>query len=217
MSKEKSNFTGEKINVAWDGRLCIHIAECGKSEGDLFVGGRDPWCQPDLVSIDEVVDIVKRCPTGALTIDPKDPSIAETPEAENTVTVSYNGPYFIRGDIEVEGAPDDMQGVAFRTALCRCGASKNKPFCDNSHEKIGFKDFGAIGEKGEPLETSVGKLTITQVENGPIILTGNIVMQNGSGRAAWTGKKVALCRCGASNNKPFCDGSHVTVGFKSGE
>ena len=58
MSKEKTKYDGEKINVEWDGRLCIHIGECGYSEGELFVGGRDPWCKPDLASVDDVVDAV---------------------------------------------------------------------------------------------------------------------------------------------------------------
>lgn len=48
MSNEKTKYDGEKINVEWDGRLCIHIGECGYSEGELFVGGRDPWCKLDL-------------------------------------------------------------------------------------------------------------------------------------------------------------------------
>ena len=217
MTKDITKYPGKEIDVEWDGRLCIHIGECGYAEGDLFVGGRDPWCKPDLSSVDNVVDVVKRCPTGAITIKAADGSISETADAENTVMVSYQGPYFFRGDLEIEGASDDMTGVKYRAALCRCGASKNKPFCDNSHEKIGFRDYGAIGQKGEALETSGGKLTVSQVRDGPIMVSGNVVLKAGSGRVAWSGKKVALCRCGASKNKPFCDGSHNAIGFKSEE
>jgi len=217
MSENKTKYPGEKISVEWDSRLCIHIGECGYSEGDLFVGGRDPWCKPDLTSVEDVVDIVKRCPTGAITFESADGSVVETTDSENTVTVSYQGPYFVRGDLEIEGVDDDMPGVKYRAALCRCGASKKKPFCDNSHEEIGFKDYAAIGEKGEALETTGGKLKITQVKDGPIILSGNVVLLAGSGRVAWSGKKTALCRCGASKNKPFCDGSHSEAGFKSEE
>ena len=217
MSNEKTKYDGEKINVEWDGRLCIHIGECGYSEGELFVGGRDPWCKPDLASVDHVADVVKRCPTGAITFESNDDSVIESADSENTVTVSYQGPYFIRGDLEIDGASEDMPGVKFRAALCRCGASKSKPFCDNSHEEIAFKDYGAIGEKGEALESTSGKLSITQVKDGPIMLKGNVVLKTGSGRVAWSGNKVALCRCGASKNKPFCDGSHNAAGFKSEE
>jgi CDGSH-type Zn-finger protein/uncharacterized Fe-S cluster protein YjdI len=215
MSRHKIRYAGKDVDVEWDGRLCIHIAECGCSEGELFVGGREPWCKPDLTSVDDVIDVVKRCPTGALTFEADDDSVMETSTVENTVTVSYRGPYFVRGDLEVEGSVDDMPGIKFRTALCRCGASKNKPFCDNSHEGISFKDNGAIGEKGEMPESKGGRLSVTPIKDGPVMLNGSVVLLASSGRVAWSGKKVALCRCGASRNKPFCDGSHNTVGFKS--
>ena len=69
--------------------------------------------------------------------------------------------------------------------------------------------------KVSPLANKGGELSILPAENGPIILKGNITIQNGSGNAAWSGTKVALCRCGASKNKPFCDGAHVAIGFES--
>ena len=216
MSKAKKRFSGKQVDVDWDGRLCIHIAECGRAKGELFVGGRDPWGQPDLVSQQEVIDVVERCPSGALTYTVKDGTVSERPAPDNTVTLSCNGPYFLRGEIEIEGAPDDMDGVSFRAALCRCGASNNKPFCDNSHEKAGFRDYGAVGEKGEKLTAAGGKLMVKPLSDGPLVVSGNVSIVSGSGRVAWTGTQAALCRCGASNNKPFCDGSHRTAGFKSG-
>ncbi|UCE90161.1 MAG: CDGSH iron-sulfur domain-containing protein [Pseudomonadota bacterium] len=213
--KEKAAFSGKLVDVEWDGRLCIHIAECGRAKGELFVGGRKPWGQPDLVSLEEVLDVVARCPSGALTYEVKAQDISEQPDKENTVTVTYNGPYFVRGDLEIENSPDDMPGVAMRAALCRCGQSKNKPFCDNSHEDAGFRDYGAVGEKGDGIASSGGTLAIKQLPDGPLLLSGNITIKNGCGRVAWSGTQVALCRCGASNNKPFCDGSHTAAGFKS--
>ncbi len=212
--QEKYTFSGEKIDVQWDGRLCIHIGECGQSAGELFVGGRQPWCQPDLTSAEDVVDVVERCPSGSLTYARKDGGDAETPDFENTVTVGYNGPYFVRGDLEIANAPPDMEGVAKRAALCRCGQSKIKPFCDNSHEKAGFRDYGAVGEKGEALNATGGALKVEPLPDGPLVLKGNLTIRNGAGRAAWTGTQVALCRCGESKNRPFCDGSHKSVGFK---
>jgi len=213
--QKKYTFSGNNVDVVWDGRLCIHIAECGSAKGDLFVGGRQPWCQPDLVALDEVVDVVERCPTGALTYKSNDMDIKEVPAEENSVTVSYNGPYFIRGDLVFEDIADDLEGVAMRAALCRCGQSKNKPFCDNSHEKVNFQDYGAVGEKGEGFENKGGKLNVKSLKDGPLLLSGNLTIVNGSGRVAWSGTQVALCRCGSSGNKPFCDGSHVATGFKS--
>ncbi len=215
--EEKYTFAGTEIDVTWDGRLCIHIAECGHAKGDLFVGGRQPWCLPDLVSPQEVIDVVQRCPSGALTYETREQTSKEQPARENTVAVCYNGPYFVRGELGIEDSPGDMEGVACRVALCRCGKSKNKPFCDNNHEVTGFRDYGAVGEKGEELTSRGGKLNIKPLENGPLLLSGNITIKNGSGREAWQGTEVALCRCGASDNKPFCDGSHVAAGFNSKE
>lgn len=212
--EEKYDFPGEKVDVVWDGRLCIHIGECGQAEGDLFVGGRKPWCQPDLVSPSEVKGVVERCPSGALYYKVKDGGETEKANAENTLIVVYNGPYYVRGDLEIEGAADDMPGVKCRAALCRCGLSKNKPFCDNNHEAGKFQDYGAVGEQGEGSVESGGKLSVSLMPDGPLIISGNLTIFAGSGRKSWQGTNVALCRCGASANKPFCDGSHTTAGFK---
>lgn len=216
MSDNKTTtYKGNNIDVQWDGRLCIHIGECGYSEGELFVGGRDPWCQPDLVADDNVKDVVKRCPSGALTYNDKSQGDNEKPASCNTVQVSYNGPLYIQGELHIENAPQDMPGVSYRAALCRCGQSGNKPFCDNSHLKAGFEDYAAVGETGSGLDAEGGKLTIKSVPNGPLLLSGNFAIVAGSGRSAWRGTQAALCRCGHSKNKPFCDGSHKDAGFKA--
>lgn len=215
MSKQRRlDFAGQGIDVHFDRRLCIHVGECGCSEGDLFVGDRQPWCVPDLVPKAQVREVVERCPSGALTYTDKSGS-PETPPPENQATVAYDGPLYLTGDLAIEGAAEDMPGVRFRAALCRCGASKNKPFCDNSHREAGFEDGGAVGQKGPGLTAKGGRLTVEARPDGPLVLTGNLSIRAGSGRVAWEGDKAFLCRCGASRNKPFCDGTHKQVGFKS--
>jgi len=208
-------YPGKKATVFWNGRLCIHVGECGRAKGELFVGGRDPWCQPDLTSNEEVADVINRCPTGALTVQFKDGSVIEQPEPVNTINVAYNGPLFIRGALNIENAPVDAPGLAFRASLCRCGKSQNKPFCDNSHEREGFSDYGAVGETGTDEPGAGGELTIKPIKDGPLMLKGSLTIRNSSGRDAWHGSRVALCRCGESANKPFCDGTHKRVSFKS--
>jgi CDGSH-type Zn-finger protein/uncharacterized Fe-S cluster protein YjdI len=216
MSEKKVfNYDGAQADVHWDGRLCIHIGECGRAPNDLFVGGRQPWCQPDQASPDEVAEVVNRCPTGALTYLRKDGGEVEAADVENVVSVMYNGPLYVRGDLEVEGASGDMPGVRFRAALCRCGQSKNKPFCDNSHEDAGFKDYGAVGDGGEGFDAPGGTLEVGRAPNGPLLLSGNFSIVAASGRKAWKGTKAALCRCGHSQNKPFCDGAHKKAGFEA--
>ena len=214
-AKKSFNYPGESIDVQWSGQLCIHIAECGRAKGELFTGGRKPWCQPDLASDEEVEDVVKRCPTGALTYQYKDGSKEEAASPVNTVHIAYNGPLYFKGDLEIDADTSDAPGLAFRAALCRCGQSKNKPFCDNSHEAAGFKDYGAVGDKGDKLDETGGKLSIKPLTDGPLLVKGNLSVTSGSGRVAWQGKQLAMCRCGASGNKPFCDGKHAEIGFKS--
>ena len=202
------DYTGDSATVTWDSKLCIHVAECGRAKGELFEHGRDPWCDPNTSSDEAVLDVVKRCPSGSLSVVFKDPSKGETSAAENTITVVYSGPLVLQGELDIEGAPDDSPGLKFRASLCRCGLSKTKPYCDKSHEAADFKDYGAVGDTDKPLEETGGPLKVSLVENGPIRLSGNVRIVAGSGRSAWQGTATALCRCGLSKNKPFCDGSH---------
>jgi len=216
MSKKKFSYKGQSIHVQWDGQLCIHVAECGHAKGELFVGGRKPWCEPDRATDDEVREVVMRCPTGSLTCQLPDGSPVEEPAArENTVHVTHNGPLYLRGELAIDSAPEDAPGLKRRAALCRCGQSKNKPFCDNSHVNAEFTDSGAVGETGQKPESTGGELSVSPIKDGPLMVKGNISISAGSGRVAWHGTKAALCRCGESGNKPFCDGTHKKVGFTS--
>jgi CDGSH-type Zn-finger protein/uncharacterized Fe-S cluster protein YjdI len=192
-------YPGKDADVTWDERLCIHIGECGRAKG-----------------VAEVADVVERCPSGALVYEVKDGKTVERPAARNTISVTYNGPLLVRGDLAIEGAPADMPGVRFRAALCRCGESKRKPFCDNSHEAAGFKDYGAVGEKGAGLAAEGGALAVESIKDGPLHVKGNVTIVAGSGLERWRGTETWLCRCGQSKGKPFCDGTHKKAGFKSG-
>ena len=214
MSTQDKNFTypGADATVRWAGDLCIHVGECGRSVGALFEGGRTPWCQPDMTTLEDTVNVVERCPTGALTYERTD-GVKEQAAATNTVVVANNGPLYLTGELDIAGA--DQPGVAFRAALCRCGASENKPFCDNSHEKSGFADRGAIGSTGKGFDAPGGPLKIMKAPHGPLLLSGAVTLRTAAGRVAWKGTKCALCRCGASKNKPFCDGTHKAIGFKA--
>jgi CDGSH-type Zn-finger protein/uncharacterized Fe-S cluster protein YjdI len=205
--KDVKVYPGTEISVTWQRKLCIHVGECGRADDELFMAKRDPWCDPDEVSVERVSEVVERCPTGALSYTRVD-NHQENRPSENTVHVACNGPLYLRGQLEIQGIDQDMKGLKYRAALCRCGASQNKPFCDGSHTEAQFEDAGAVGESGEVLPTSNGPLKVNPAKNGPLVLRGNMSIYSGSGRKAWQGQQVSLCRCGASANKPFCDGSH---------
>ena len=208
-------YPGTAVDVVWDGRLCIHVGECTRARGELFESGRKPWCDPDRAEADAVAAVIERCPSGALSYTRTDGGPAEATPAVNTIVVAGNGPLYARGELAIEGAPADAPGLRTRAALCRCGRSANKPFCDNSHEGAEFRDRGPIGDVGEPLEAHGGALRITPKPNGPLLVEGNLTLTTGHGLATWTGTRAALCRCGESANKPFCDGTHALVGFRT--
>ena len=213
--KEVYEYPGKAAAVRWNGKLCIHIGECGRAKRELFVAGRDPWCEPDRLPVEDVLEIVKRCPTGALSLAPRAGAPSELPAGENAVVVSNNGPLYLRGDLSIDGATPEMEGVRFRAALCRCGQSGNKPFCDNRHEAAKFVDRGAVGEPGDGAGEPGGRLEVARVRNGPLLLRGSFQIVAASGRVAWRGRRAALCRCGHSKNKPFCDGAHEAAGFRA--
>jgi CDGSH-type Zn-finger protein/uncharacterized Fe-S cluster protein YjdI len=214
-NKKLVQYPGQEGTVTWNGDLCIHVGECGRATGKLFVNGRKPWCEPDESAETEIMEVIGRCPSGALTYEKGGATVEETPRAQNEMVVANNGPLYASGELEVDGASEDMPGVQYRAALCRCGKSKNKPFCDNSHEAAGFCDHGAIGDTGTSLESEGGLLQIKRAPNGPLLVQGNLRLVTSSGRSAWSGTKAALCRCGESKNKPFCDGSHKAAGFEA--
>ena len=208
-------YKGASETVTWDRRLCIHVGECGRAQGELFVTGRKPWCDPDFADRADTTEVVARCPTGALAVHDENGLLAEAAPGENEVAVSNDGPLYVTGDLSVDGAAPDMHSVTRRAALCRCGASKNKPFCDNSHREIDFQDSGAVGDTGLDMIESGGPLEIKRIPDGPLEMSGNFTIRAGSGRKAWSGRKAYLCRCGQSANKPFCDGAHKDAGFKA--
>ncbi len=213
MSDHVKRYEGKEATVTWDKRLCLHVGECGRADNALFTAKRDPWCAPDEATIAEVEDVCQRCPTGALAYTRADGE-GERAADVNRIIVSNNGPLYVTGELDIEGAAEDMPGVRFRAALCRCGASKNKPFCDNSHEKSGFVDRGAVGQSRSLDGPASGPLAIKLAPKGPLLLRGAVEILASTGRVAWAGEKAALCRCGESKNKPFCDGSHNDVGFE---
>lgn len=208
-------YAGTSETVTWDRRLCIHVGECGRAKGELFVTGRKPWCDPNVSDRTNTAEIVARCPTGALAVHGADGLLVEALPETNDVTVSNDGPLYVSGDLSVDGALPDMHSASRRVALCRCGASNNKPFCDNSHRNIDFQDAGSVGDTGLDMIETGGPLKIKRIPDGPLEVSGNFTIRAGSGRKAWSGRKAYLCRCGQSANKPFCDGAHKDAGFKA--
>jgi CDGSH-type Zn-finger protein/uncharacterized Fe-S cluster protein YjdI len=203
---------GTDVTIMFDGKRCVHSRHCVLGHPDVFVPNvKGEWIHPDAAPADEVLAIGRVCPSGAIRVMRNDGS-ATTDKAPivNTVRVRENGPLAFEADLRIRG---EVQPTP-RATLCRCGASKSKPFCDGSHSEIGFaatgepqtKDFAALEARG-------GTLDIEPTPNGSLKVTGNLEIVSGTGRTVNKVTQVWLCRCGQSKNKPYCDGSHKAAGF----
>lgn len=134
---------------------------------------------------------------------------------ENTITLKVDGPLVARGDITVLDAKGTVLLKDQEAWLCRCGQSKKMPFCDGSHRQADFHDAGEFDdERAEQLECTTGALLITVKPNAMLSFKGPVTIQSADGRFRTQRSRGALCRCGHSNKKPFCDISHKRCDFK---
>jgi uncharacterized Fe-S cluster protein YjdI len=131
-------YTTDAITVTFDPNRCIHAAECIRTAPLVFDSRRLRWIQPDLGDQALIAAAVHRCPTGALAFTLPNGS-AEAPDASE-IRPAPNGPLYVRGETRVETEDGRLIAEGFRIALCRCGATKNAPFCDGSHREAGFRD-----------------------------------------------------------------------------
>lgn len=208
------SYTGKDIVVTYDASRCIHAAECVRGAPGAFDPTSKPWIQPDNADAATLAAVVQRCPTGALTATRTDGTALEAPEATNSAALQPNGPIYLRGRITHAGGAHASLVAYTRVAICRCGASKNKPFCDGSHNKVGFVDAGCCAKAPVSAEASpTGAVVLNPIANGPLMVEGRIEFRAADGTMFVSEEKSWLCRCGHSANKPFCDGTHKKVGF----
>jgi len=218
MSGKVREYEGEKIVVHYDVKRCIHVAECVEGLPRAFQRDRRPWVDPDAARADEIAEVIGRCPTGALHFRRSDNGAAEPMPIENMAALAPDGPVYVKGDVEVVDGDGSLKLADVRMALCRCGASENKPFCDGRHTEAGFQDPGQlVNPKPRPDGYSPGgKLTVTPLADGPVRVEGALEVRSADGQqSSFHDTKVHFCRCGASQKKPFCDGSHKAIGFSA--
>ena len=147
------------LTVHWDSERCIHSRHCVTGLPEVFDFDARPWIRVDEASADRIAEQVDRCPSGALGYTrfdggPLGPGArAEQPgpasdddrgsagsgdEVAVTVRVTQGGPLSVQGPVQVVDDAGNVLRVTTRVALCRCGSSGDKPFCDGSHARVGF-------------------------------------------------------------------------------
>ena len=216
MKEKILTYDGDDIQVTYDVNRCIHAAKCVDGLPEVFNPEREPWIDADKAPGDKIADVIERCPTGALQYKMKTSDRTETAPSHNRISLQKDGPVYMYGDIEVQDQKGNVVLSDTRFAFCRCGASGNKPACDNSHKNIEFEASTDADRSKfpDPSGENGQKLIVKLMENGPAILEGTYTVESDSMDAQTSDKGVALCRCGESGTKPFCDGSHKAAGFK---
>jgi CDGSH-type Zn-finger protein/uncharacterized Fe-S cluster protein YjdI len=208
--------------VTWDAGLCRHAAECVRGLPAVFDPKARPWIAVEGASFDALAATIARCPSGALRLHRPDGTLAVAsgtsgavlaPEAATTVVkVRPDGPNVVTGDVVVAGAKATAATSRVTVVLCRCGASRNKPYCDGTHTRTGFRDAGLLPADAVAGPRTSGRVVVNAIPNGPLKCIGPLVVEGADGRFA-CGDETWLCRCGHSRTKPFCDGSHKKSGF----
>jgi len=132
-------YADDRIQVLWEPKLCIHVQSCVRRLPEVFDAPARPWIHVEAADPDRIAETVATCPTGALHFHRLDGGEEEDGPAETVVEPRPNGPLFLRGRIRIEDADGNLIREDTRVALCRCGGSANKPFCDGTHRTNGFE------------------------------------------------------------------------------
>ena len=141
-------YRNGEIAVSWEPKLCIHAGYCFRRLPEVFQPEERPWVRVDAATADKIAEVVMTCPTGALHFERLDGGPQETQTEETTINARPNGPLYVRGKIRITGPGGQLIRDDTRLALCRCGHSENKPFCDGSHRRVGFRTTKPAGSSG---------------------------------------------------------------------
>jgi uncharacterized Fe-S cluster protein YjdI len=129
-------YPGPELTILWQAHKCIHSERCWRNLPGVFRYGQKPWVKPDGAAVAEVQAQIEQCPSGALSY--KGQNLAGRNAPSLATDALTNGPLWVKGKLKLTLANGEQEEVE-HPLLCRCGASGNKPLCDGSHQKVGFK------------------------------------------------------------------------------
>lgn len=138
-AEEIVNYEGKNIIIHDKRGLCSHIGHCILILPEVFRKGKNPWINPDAADPEKIAKVIRTCPSGALSYTVKGEYCKDYPH-EPEIFLVKNGPYNVIGGIDFEDPDDSKPETQDHYALCRCGKSKRKPFCDGTHINTEFKD-----------------------------------------------------------------------------
>lgn len=135
----RDNFEGEAITIHDNRGICAHAGRCTDGLPSVFRLRQEPWIDPTAAESREIIKVISKCPSGALSylidgVEHRDR------DGDPAIFVAPNGPYEVSGGPELLNTSRADGASTEHFTLCRCGGSKNKPFCDGTHWHIQFKD-----------------------------------------------------------------------------
>jgi CDGSH-type Zn-finger protein len=136
---KRENYKGEKITIHDNRGICAHAGRCTNGLPKVFRLQQEPWIDPNASGSEEISGVIGKCPSGALSYS-TDGVEHRDRDGEPAIFVAPNGPYLITGGPELKETFRAEGASTEHFTLCRCGGSKNKPFCDGTHWHIQFKD-----------------------------------------------------------------------------
>lgn len=136
---KRVSYKGKRITIHDNRGICSHAGHCTERLASVFKMHAEPWIDPDGAGVNEIIETIKRCPSGALSYSLEGVEYRDQ-ERPPMVTVTKDGPYAVTGGVKLLDHALGEGASAEHYTLCRCGASANKPFCDGTHWEIGFKD-----------------------------------------------------------------------------
>jgi len=155
MEDNNREYSNKDITVYWKAKECVHAGICFRELRKVFNPTRRPWVDLSQGETDEIIDIVNRCPTDALTfkynkdIENKNQdnnagmfivnNNENTNKPENVyISIMQNGPILVQGNFTLIKEDESKQEIKQLASLCRCGMSHTQPLCDGTHNKRGF-------------------------------------------------------------------------------
>jgi uncharacterized Fe-S cluster protein YjdI len=149
MAIEKKEYSNGEITVVWQPKMCIHSAVCFRGLKSVFDPLKRPWVNIQGATTEQIVMQIEKCPSKALSYyynnaqdnlsqNQEDTNIAQSQDKSIKIEVLPNGPILVQGNVTLKHGEEEKETKA-TTYLCRCGASKKKPYCDGSHKNINFE------------------------------------------------------------------------------
>jgi len=134
----KKEYQKGDTTVIWKPDLCYHSKNCVKNLPEVFNPNRKPWIDTENASEEALKNAIGKCPSGALSFRVKGEE-QKSDTMSTTIEPMKNGPVIVKGKLSLKSEGGEESLGQQMIALCRCGASSKKPYCDGSHSKINFE------------------------------------------------------------------------------